>query len=130
MKLRIQSLFIPLINITFSPFRDKVGDTEVTVAVTQNGYADAVYQDKFVMPEERTMTVNQFLDILEDPFHGKGVFYIQKQNPNLTDEFATLLEDMEANVAWASEALGEAKCPKFYARNLFSLCKGTGLFRF
>ena len=86
--------------------RQRVGETEVTVAVTPNGYADAVYQEKFVMPEERRMTFNQFLDFIEDPFHGKGVFYVQKQNSNLTEEFGKLLEDVEGNVPWASEALG------------------------
>ena len=42
-----------------------MGEREITVAVTPNGYADAVHGDKFVMPEQRTITFNTFLDILE-----------------------------------------------------------------
>ena len=36
---------------------------KVTVAVTPNGYADALSEDKrlFVMPHEETMTMEQFL---------------------------------------------------------------------
>ena len=29
----------------------KMGEQEVSVAVTPNGYADAIYEEKFVMPE-------------------------------------------------------------------------------
>ena len=54
--------------------RDKVGSKIVTASVTPNGYADAAlplsdeplkdaYQ--FVMPHEESMTVNEFLNILE-----------------------------------------------------------------
>ena len=63
-----------------------MGEEEVTVAVTPNGYADAIYDGQFVMPEERTMTMNAFLDVIESPNEYNGVFYVQKQNSNLTDE--------------------------------------------
>ncbi len=79
----------------------------MTVAVTPNGYADAVYKDKFVMPEERLMTFNTFLDILEEKIKPSGIFYVQKQNSNFTDEFKGLLADAEEHIPWASEALGE-----------------------
>ena len=40
-----------------------MSDAEVTVAVTPNGYADALSDDKrlFVMPLEETMTMDRFL---------------------------------------------------------------------
>ena len=88
--------------------REKVGTTEVTVAVTPNGHADAVNGNKFVMPEERMMTFGDFLDIIStSDISSKppGVFYVQKQNSNMTDEFKELLEDVEEEISWASQAL-------------------------
>ncbi len=35
-----------------------------------------------------------------------GVFYVQKQNSNFTEEFETLLDDAEDHVVWATEAFG------------------------
>lgn len=45
--------------------RQKVGSKFISVAVTPNGYADAVSGDRFVMPEERRMTLSSVLDIME-----------------------------------------------------------------
>jgi hypothetical protein len=45
--------------------------------VTPNGYADAVTDGKFVMPYEKTMHMNDFLDIIENPKDYKGILYIQ-----------------------------------------------------
>lgn len=45
--------------------RQKVGSKVISVAVTPNGYADAVSGDRFVMPEERQMTFSSVLDIME-----------------------------------------------------------------
>ncbi|XP_038078293.1 bifunctional peptidase and (3S)-lysyl hydroxylase Jmjd7-like [Patiria miniata] len=94
--------------------RDKIGDKTVTVAVTPNGLADAVYQDKFVMPEERLMPFRSFLDIVEgkSPLSQQagsrsGVFYVQKQNSNLLSEFRDIIDDVETELPWASEALGK-----------------------
>ncbi len=94
----------------------KIGDQAVTVAVTPNGMADAVFEDKFVMPEERQMKFSSFLDILEEkgkkqsqskyPIQGDGVFYVQKQNSNLLSEFRDIIDDVETELAWASAALG------------------------
>ena len=78
--------------------RSKVGEKSVTVAVTPNGYADAPLQDRFVLPEERTLKFKEFLDIMKSN-EGKtepdelGIFYIQKQNSNLTEEFSELISD-------------------------------------
>ena len=75
-------------------FRQKIGDLKVTVSVTPTGYADsAVFNPdsdigdssvKFLMPHEEEMTVNTFLDVIEDPGSHSGVHYIQKQERNTT----------------------------------------------
>lgn len=87
--------------------RDKIGNKEVSVAVTPNGYADAVVGDRFVMPEERQMTISQFLDIMEGKVEANGIFYIQKQNSSLTLEFEELVGDIEKHIPWATEAFGK-----------------------
>jgi len=86
-------------------FRDMIGEKEITVTATPNGFADAAVGNKFVMPEERTMTVNDFLDIIENPSDYNGVFYAQKQNSSLTLEFAEIIQDIE-EISWAREAFG------------------------
>ena len=92
--------------VKLSFFRETMGDTEVTVAVTPNGYADAVTEGKFVMPEERKMTMGEFLDVMDSPNEHSGVFYVQKQNSNLTDEFDLLNDDVEPHIPFATNAFG------------------------
>ncbi|XP_078515773.1 bifunctional peptidase and (3S)-lysyl hydroxylase JMJD7 isoform X1 [Lissotriton helveticus] len=92
---------------TFSYLRQVVGSRDVSVAVTPNGYADAVYGDRFVMPEERRMTFSSFLDIVEKKVTRPGVFYVQKQCSNLTEEFSQLIDDVEPDIPWMTEALGK-----------------------
>jgi jumonji domain-containing protein 7 len=87
--------------------RARLGARPVTVAVTPDGLADAPRGDLFMMPEERRMEMGQFLDILERPDSAEGVFYIQKQNSNLTDEFQDIMEDVDEDIAWATEAFGK-----------------------
>ena len=87
--------------------RSKIGQTTVTVAVTPNGYADAVVGEKFVLPEEREMKFSEFLDILEGKSHDPGIFYVQKQNSNLTDEFQGLCDEAASDIPWATEAFGK-----------------------
>lgn len=90
-----------------SLFREKIGNQDVTVAVTPNGYADAVTDGQFVLPEQRIMKMSQFLDILDNPSSYNGVFYIQKQNSNLTDEFLSIMKDVEPEVTWGSDAFSK-----------------------
>uniref|UniRef100_A0A8C8RZM6 Jumonji domain containing 7 n=1 Tax=Pelusios castaneus TaxID=367368 RepID=A0A8C8RZM6_9SAUR len=92
---------------TLTYLRKVVGSKMVSVAVTPNGYADAVYQDRFVMPEERHMPFSNFLDIVEKKVTSPSVFYVQKQCSNLIEEFPELLGDVEPEVPWMSEALGK-----------------------
>ena len=77
------------------------------MAVTPTGYADAMEDDLFLMPEERNIKFSRFLDIIQNPASASGVFYIQKQNSNLTEEFGELIEDVEGEIPWASEAFGK-----------------------
>ncbi|XP_053553801.1 bifunctional peptidase and (3S)-lysyl hydroxylase JMJD7 [Bombina bombina] len=92
---------------TFDYLRSCVGYKNVSVAVTPNGYADAVYNGKFVMPEERNMLFADVLDIVEKKKKPPGVYYIQKQCSNLTEEFQELIGDVESHIHWMSEALGK-----------------------
>ena len=90
--------------------RRKIGDEIVSVAVTPNGYADAVFGDKFVMPEERKLPFSGFLDVLEEhkdkDKETSGIFYVQKQNSNFTEEFESLMSDADEHIDWATEAFG------------------------
>lgn len=87
--------------------REKVGSKVISVAVTPNGFADAVNGDRFVMPEERQMTFSSLLDIIEGKVKSSGVFYVQKQCSNLTEELPELTGDVQTHIPWMSEALGK-----------------------
>ncbi|XP_046873564.1 bifunctional peptidase and (3S)-lysyl hydroxylase JMJD7 isoform X2 [Hypomesus transpacificus] len=87
--------------------REAVGSKVISVAVTPNGYADAVNGDRFVMPEERKMTFSSLLDVIEGKVESKGVFYVQKQCSNLMEELPELTGDVEPHIPWMSEALGK-----------------------
>ncbi|XP_030633742.1 bifunctional peptidase and (3S)-lysyl hydroxylase JMJD7 [Chanos chanos] len=90
-----------------SYLRDAVGSKVISVAVTPNGYADAVNGDRFVMPEERQMTFSSLLDIVEGKTKSAAVFYVQKQCSNLTEELPELIGDVQPNIPWMSEAIGK-----------------------
>ncbi|KAM6968880.1 bifunctional peptidase and (3S)-lysyl hydroxylase JMJD7 isoform 1-T1 [Tautogolabrus adspersus] len=87
--------------------REKVGSKVISVAVTPNGYADAVSGDRFVMPEERKMTFSAVLDVIQGKVQQRGVLYVQKQCSNLLDELPELTDDLEPHVPWMSTALGK-----------------------
>ncbi len=87
--------------------RQVVGREEISVSVTPNGYADAICENKFVMPEERRMQFSKFLDIMENRENYSGIFYVQKQNSNFTEEFQCLMNDAERHIPWATEAFGK-----------------------
>lgn len=100
-------------------FTQVLKDKKISVAVTPNGYADAITKttingkptECFVLPEERLITLSDFLTKLEEGENfsdhtvkeSKGIFYIQKQNSNLTEEFPELLTDVDENLLWASD---------------------------
>ena len=122
--------------------KEKIGSKQVTVAVTPNGLADAVTDNKFVLPEERIMKMEDFLDITKQDT-GDSVFYIQKQNSNMTEEFRELMNDIDPNISWAYEALdkepdavnfwmGQGKAVtslhKDHYENLYCVIKGEKIF--
>uniref|UniRef100_A0A8C2S212 Bifunctional peptidase and (3S)-lysyl hydroxylase JMJD7 n=1 Tax=Capra hircus TaxID=9925 RepID=A0A8C2S212_CAPHI len=100
--------------------RATVGSTEVSVAVTPDGYADAVRGDRFVMPAERRLPLSHVLDVLEGRAQHPGVLYVQKQCSNLPTELPQLLPDVEPHVPWASEALVH----KDHYENLYCVVSG------
>lgn len=57
-------------------------------------------------PEERVMPMSEFLNALENNGQYPGVFYIQRQNSNLTEDFSELVPDVEKDIPWATEAFG------------------------
>ncbi|XP_055719902.1 bifunctional peptidase and (3S)-lysyl hydroxylase JMJD7 isoform X2 [Salvelinus fontinalis] len=103
-----------------SHLREVVGSKVISVAVTPNGYADAVNRDRFVMPEERLMTFSSLLDVVEGKVESRGVFYVQKQCSNLTEELPELTGDVEAHIPWMSEALVH----KDHYENLYCVITG------
>lgn len=75
------------------------------MTVTPNGYADAITDEYFVLPEEKVMPMEQFLQSLENPVANR-IHYIQRQNSNLTEEFPELIADSASEIQWASEVFG------------------------
>lgn len=66
-----QLLCLNVNNILYNVFREKIPDKKVTVAVTPNGLADGITVDEkgiehFVTPHEMEMTMEDFLDCLEN----------------------------------------------------------------
>lgn len=96
---------------SYDYLRQKVGQKLVSVAVTPNGFADAVNGDRFVMPEERQMRLSEVLDVIEGKVQkrrgGGGVFYVQKQCSNLLLELPELTSDLDTHISWMSSALGK-----------------------
>ncbi|KAJ8972793.1 hypothetical protein NQ314_000029 [Rhamnusium bicolor] len=88
-------------------FMKVIPEKTVNVAITPNGYADGLNfinnEDCFVMPEEKTMKMKDFLNTLDEQKENY-VCYIQKQDSNLTEDFTELLPDIECEIDWASKA--------------------------
>ncbi|XP_068624929.1 bifunctional peptidase and (3S)-lysyl hydroxylase Jmjd7 [Battus philenor] len=92
-------------------FRENFSNKQVTVAMTPNGLADGITEDKngvehFVMPYEVEMLMREFLNILENK-RENIIPYIQRQNSNLTEDFPELLQDVMPEVLFASEAFNK-----------------------
>ena len=84
---------------------DKMADREVSVAVTSNGLADSVVDGLFMLPEERKMTMKEFVEKLKAD-QKDSVYYLQKQNSCLVEEFSPLLEDVDPHIGLFTDALG------------------------
>ena len=76
---------------------NKAGDTEFTVDITPDGYADSIKNCYFVQPLQQKMTLKQYFKDNETSNTNK-VSYIQKQNNNLNEEFSILKSDIPNNV--------------------------------
>jgi len=87
---------------------ERLGNKAVSVAVTPNGLADAVTDGCFLLPEERSMPFKEFANLMKsfqsDPEKEDSVYYIQKQNSNLTTELSELLPDIDSELQWAADA--------------------------
>ncbi|KAM5535511.1 hypothetical protein V8D89_010848 [Ganoderma adspersum] len=108
----------------------KMGDSEISVAVTPNGRADAVTSGLdgklyFAEPHTRKMKMPSFLETLSSdtegaPYHEHSgeVHYLQSQNGNLftsqyfdlsgeddSSEFEPLRDHVPSEIPWCSEAL-------------------------
>ncbi|KAI0045304.1 Clavaminate synthase-like protein [Auriscalpium vulgare] len=106
-----------------------MSDRPVSVAVTPNGYADAVTagphgKKYFAEPHIQQMTMSSLLarlnGIHEDQEKRDEAYYLQSQNGNLfssaffdehsgevdLSEFMPLREDVPSEISWCSEALG------------------------
>lgn len=80
--------------------KEKMGETEITVAVTPNGRADAICENHFVLPEERQMKFCDFVDKLGQ--NDDEILYVQTQNGCLTSEFQPLIPDVNLEFPLAS----------------------------
>ncbi|CAL1265049.1 unnamed protein product [Larinioides sclopetarius] len=86
--------------------RKKMAERKVTVAVTPDGRADSIVDDLFMIPEERTMLFDKFYDELHMRDINQ-VYYLQKQNNNLIEEFSPLVDDVASHIPWVTEAFSE-----------------------
>lgn len=87
-----------------------MGRKDVTVAITPNGYADGLAEmngeEYFVMPLEKQMKMDDFLDTLDN--HHPLVHYIQKQNSNFIDDFSELCDDIDVSLlSFSAEAFNK-----------------------
>lgn len=85
--------------------RQKLGDSEIRIAATPKGNADALVDNTFVEPAYLTMSMKAFLDRLHEKSHNE-VLYLQSQNDNLHDELKVLLDDATSEVPFATEVFG------------------------
>ena len=69
------------------------------------GYADAITDGIFMLPDEQLMTFKAFIDKLNSG--DSAVYYIQKQNSSMTTEFKTLMDDVDTDIPWATETFGK-----------------------
>ena len=92
---------------------ERMGERDVTVAVTPDGRADdlATLPDGsgervLALPHEARMPFATLIDRLRNPQQGR-VYYLQSQDSNLeSGEFDPLLQDLGGPHDWASKALG------------------------
>ncbi|KAF9462654.1 cupin-like domain-containing protein [Collybia nuda] len=107
----------------------RMGSQKISIAVTPNGFADAIVAgpgDKlyFAEPLVEQMTMSDFLSKLSSVSHSE-VYYLQSQNGNIhskydslsdsngdiapkVSEFGALKRDVPSDVSWCSKAFGKS----------------------
>ncbi|EAR98519.1 cupin-like domain protein (macronuclear) [Tetrahymena thermophila SB210] len=76
--------------------KKRIGDHEITIDLTPDGYADSIYNKFFAQPKQVKGTFQDFLNMKKYKNQGNVVPYIQKQNGNLTSEFNFFLSDIKS----------------------------------
>jgi len=127
-------------------FRSKIRDNLVQIAVLPDGLADAVVEGKFQLPEERTMKFSDFLDIISGDVlpDDKGVYYLQRQNSCLTEEYQDLAIDVPKEIGLANLAFnsspdainiwigGQGSVSSLHRdpyENIYTVIRGTKIFK-
>lgn len=111
--------------------REVAGAQHITVALTPNGRADCPTalpdgRPCFALPHQQKMPLAQFLDLLRASNNGElgsMVPYYQYQNSSLTEELPGLMDDIDRDLPFATEAFGKPHfhCPCSKASD-FGLC--------
>ncbi|CEP01893.1 hypothetical protein PBRA_008836 [Plasmodiophora brassicae] len=78
---------------TNSYLLERMGSSQLTVALTPDGHGDCPVGGRFVLPHEERMDLAAFFETLRDP-SGNAVPYIQKQCNSLDEEFGQLRDDI------------------------------------
>uniref|UniRef100_A0A7S4BGJ1 Cupin-like domain-containing protein n=1 Tax=Chrysotila carterae TaxID=13221 RepID=A0A7S4BGJ1_CHRCT len=102
-----------------SYLRRQAGKLQVHVALTPDGFADAVVTNRkgervFAKPCETSMAFENFLDAIAQPRvdetgrRRRPVLYVSHQNSSLVAEFEPLWPDVGLELPWATEAFGAA----------------------
>lgn len=68
------------------------------------GYADAITDGVFMLPDEQQMKFSKFVKLLNTKTD--EVYYIQKQCSNLTHELSRLWSHVDEDIPWATAAFG------------------------
>ncbi|TPX31052.1 hypothetical protein SmJEL517_g05530 [Synchytrium microbalum] len=120
---------------------------DVTVTVTPNGLADAILDDKFVLPHELKMPIGDVLDRItnSEKHDDDAVFYVQSQNNNMgiDADFSVLFQDIPQDIPFMTEALGRSpdavnlwignsravtSCHKDHYENMYVVLAGSKTF--
>eukprot|EP01060_Flectonema_neradi_P013888 TRINITY_DN20611_c0_g1_i1.p1 TRINITY_DN20611_c0_g1~~TRINITY_DN20611_c0_g1_i1.p1 ORF type:complete len:327 (+),score=46.34 TRINITY_DN20611_c0_g1_i1:38-982(+) len=125
---------------------DKMSDSEVTIALTPNGRADAITDIEgealFMLPDEKRMQFSEFAAKLHGP--EATIYYAQKQNNSFNEEYQPLHEDVDPGIEkFGTEIFGEppsavnfwmggdktvSSLHKDPFENLYSVVRGTKKF--
>ncbi|GAA5971832.1 hypothetical protein JCM11641_001532 [Rhodosporidiobolus odoratus] len=92
-----------------------MAEKEVLISVSPNGNADSIVDGVFVEPANVPMPLSRLFSLLKaeetDPQNESTdpVYYLQSQNGNLAEEYASLRADVgEDGPEWAIEVFGES----------------------